>query len=252
MTGRLLSFWAPLLAISLMSADAAAEQIAVIGTGMMGGALGPRLVAAGHRVTYGSRDPGQEHVVALLARSGEAATATTHVEAVRDADIVIIAVPWKAVEPVVAGLKDELDGKIVVDITNALTLADDGLPQMAVETSGGELVQSWIPDAKVVKAFNTVGFHVVMEPQRGNGPVSVPIASNHAEAKARVSTLVEQLGFEPLDAGPMRFSRTLERLAGLYRVPRWSDRRDETFEYYFRPVPEPTPADFPELLRERR
>ena len=239
------------LGLSLIFVDARAERIAVIGTGMMGGALGPRLAAAGHDIVYGSRDPGQAHMAQLLEDTGGKATATSHVMAVRAADIVVIAVPWQAVESVVTKLADELSGKIVIDITNALSNADDGLPQLVVETSGGELVQSWLPDARVVKAFNTVGFHVVMEPQRAGGAVTVPIASNHDEAKARVEQLVRQLGFQPFDAGPLRFSRTLERLAGLYRVPHWSGRREQTFEYYFRPVAEPTPAEFPVLLRPR-
>ncbi|NIP74464.1 MAG: hypothetical protein GTN90_00080 [Xanthomonadales bacterium] len=138
----------------------------------------------------------------------------------------------------------------MIDVTNAQALADDGLPEMVVATSGGELVQSWVPDAKVVKAFNTVGFHVVTEPQRASGPVTVPIASDHSQAKAIARRLAEELGFETMDAGPLRFSRTLERLSVLYRVPHWSGRRDQTFEYYFRPVPEPTPAEFPILLGE--
>ena len=240
-----------LLLLWSVPVSANAERIAIVGTGMMGGALGPRLAAAGHSVTYGTRDPAQDHISELLAVSGDSARAVPHQQAVQSADIVIIAVPWKAVEQVVANLAGALENKIVIDITNAISNADDGLPQLVVPTSGGEMVQGWLPNAKVVKAFNTVGFHVVAERQRAKGPVTVPIASDHDDAKARVTKLVEQLGFEPFDAGTLRFSRTLERLAGLYRVPHWSDRRDQSFEYYFRPVPEPTPAEFPVLVRPR-
>jgi predicted dinucleotide-binding enzyme len=231
--------------------SAQGEPIAVIGTGMMGGALGPRLAESGHQITYGTRDPSQHRVIELVKVTGPSASATTHAAAVADAEIVIIAVPWSALESVVKALGSRLDGKIVIDITNALSNAEDGLPQMAVDTSAGELVQSWLPEAKVVKAFNTVGFHVILEPDRAPGGVTVPVASNHDDARARVLALVNELGFAPFDAGPLRFARTLERLAGLNRVPHWADRRDQTFEYYFRPVAEPTPAEFPVLIRPR-
>ena len=243
--------WLAAACLALLTAGAHGASIAVIGTGMMGGALGPRLADAGHTVTYGTRDPSKDYVRDLVRVTGPQSSAATHGEAVADADIVIIAVPWKALESVVKGLGSQLDGKLVIDITNALQNAEDGLPRLVVETSAGELVQSWLPGAEVVKAFNTVGFHVVAEPERAPGGVTVPVASDHPAARARVIELVKELGFEPFDAGPLRFARTLERLAGLYRIPHWTGRRDQAFEYYFRPVREPTPAEFPVLLRPR-
>ncbi len=243
--------WVVAIGLWVAAMGAQGESIAVIGTGMMGGALGPRLAEAGHQITYGTRDPSQPHIAELVRKTGDSARATTHGEAVAEAEIVIIAVPWRALESVVKALGEQLAGKIVIDITNALSNAEDGLPKMVVDTSAGELVQSWLPSSKVVKAFNTVGFHVVLEPNRAPGGVTVPVASNHEDAKARVLGLVAEIGFSPFDAGPLRFSRTLERLAGLYRIPHWADRRDQTFEYYFRPVAEPTPAEFPVLIRPR-
>ena len=247
------SFLGVLLMSGVLAVEAvAAADIAVIGTGMMGSSLGPRLAAVGHRVIYGSRSPQSSRVQALVADSGANASAASQADAAAAGEIVIIAVPWTAVETVVKSLRSELVGKLVIDVTNAQRLnADDGLPEMAVATSAGELVQDWLPEAKVVKAFNTVGFHVVAEPDRAQGPVTVPVASDHQQAKARVMEIVRQLGFEVLDAGTMRMARALETLSVLYRVPHWSNRREDAFEYYFRPVPEPTPAEFPVLLIER-
>jgi 3-hydroxyisobutyrate dehydrogenase-like beta-hydroxyacid dehydrogenase len=85
-----------------------AEHNAVIGTGMMGGALGARLGAAGHTISYGTRDPSQAHIRELVAETGTSARATSHPEAVRAAKIVIIAVPWKALESVAPGLAQHL------------------------------------------------------------------------------------------------------------------------------------------------
>lgn len=235
----------------LLASIAHAERITVLGTGMMGSALGPRLAAAGHVITYGTRNPKAGYVAAVLERTGAGATALPHAEAVEDADIVIVAVPWRAVASLVEPLRDGLAGKTVIDITNAIENAEDGLPMLMVETSAAEMLQAQLPRSRVVKAFNTVGFHVVAEPERAPGGVTVPVAGDDAQAKAEAMALVEQLGFEAFDAGPLRFARTLERLAGLYRVPHWSGRRESSFEFYFRPVPEPTPMEFPVLLRPR-
>ena len=111
---------------------------------------------------------------------------------------------------------------------------------MTVDTSGGELVQSWVPEAKVVKAFNAVGFPIVVDPKRAGGPVTIPVAGNNAAARKKIIELAKAMGFETMDAGPIRISRVLERLTVLARLPAWTNRRDERFQYYFRKLP----ADF--------
>jgi predicted dinucleotide-binding enzyme len=210
------------------------ETIAVIGTGRVGGALGPRLGALGYPVVYGSRTPVAEKVQALVARSGESSRAASPAEAAGAADIVLLAVPWRAVADTIAGM-GRLDGQIVIDITNALRVGAGGQMEMAVETSAAEIIQRRLPGARVVKAFNAVGAHVMADPAAGGGPVTIPLAGDDAAAKARVAALVGELGFDSADVGPLANARHLEGMAVLYMVPYMSGRTEDAFEFYLRP-----------------
>jgi predicted dinucleotide-binding enzyme len=213
--------------------SATRERVAVLGTGRVGAALGPRLAALGHPVIYGSREPQRADVQALVARSGSGASAAPIAEAVSRADWVLIALPWTATESTLRAV--DLADKLVIDPTNALRFVPaSGYMEMVVETSAAERIRELAPRARLVKAFNTIGAHVMADPTAAGGPVTVPLAGDDVAAKLRVGALVRELGFEAQDLGPLRHARQLEGMALLYMVPLLKGPRSDVFEYYLR------------------
>ena len=226
---RLAPFVLGLTAVPLM-----AETIAVIGTGNVGGALGPAFAAQGHDVVYGSREPGRADVQALVARTPGNAGAALPAAAVVGADIVVLAVPGAAAEAAVLSLGD-LSGKIIIDPTNRVAPGEDGYFDHVAETSNGQLVQSLAPDARVVKAFNTLNYRTMIDP---GGPVTIPLAGDDAAAKATVAELVAGMGLEPYDVGPIRSARVLEDMLTI-----WINARQAgtPYDYHFRRQDSPAP-----------
>lgn len=183
-------------------------RIAIIGTGNVGGAIAHGLKGKGHAVVFGARDPSAAAVMALAGRAE--ATVATPVEAAAAAEIIILALPWTAAETSVSTLGD-LSGKIVVDCMNPLGRTAGGLGLTVGHTnSGGEIVQGWLPGARVVKTLNQVGAEMMADntalPHR---PVMF-MAGNDDGAKGAVAQLLADLGFDPLDAGDITKSRLLE------------------------------------------
>lgn len=216
------------------SMPVSAEVVAVIGTGRMGGAIGPRFAETGHTVIYGSRSPASEKVQALVAETGNDARADTSANAIAEADIVVLALLWSATEGLIKANVNDLNGKIIFDITNATLKALQPDREGAVDSSAGALIQEWAPKAKVVKAFNTVGYHIVADPNHAGGPVTVPLVGNDQASMVRVSEIVQAMGFETMILGGIEQAHVLEGMASLYFVPYGAGRFDEAFEYYFR------------------
>jgi NADPH-dependent F420 reductase len=193
-------------------------KIAVIGAGNVGGTLGKRWAQAGHEVAFGARDPADARVAALVRESGPGAQAASVPEAARGADVVALAVPWENAQEALAAA-GELRGRILIDATNPVVLTPEGLRRGLVighTTSGAEEVARWAEGARVVKAFNTTGWPNMADPLYGSQGLSMPLCGDDAEAKKVVADLARQLGFEPVDVGPLRSARYLEPLAMLW------------------------------------
>ena len=212
-----------------------ADTIAVIGTGDVAGALGPEFAAQGHTIVYGSRNPSRDNVRALVARTGNAASATTPAESVTGADIVVMAVPGTAVETVTRSLGD-LSRKIIIDPTNAIDRSDNGNLELVYSTSTAEIIQGAAPGAHVVKAFNTLNWRTMVDPDSSGGPVSIPLVGDNSEAKARVAELVEGMGLEAIDLGPLRYARHVEGMLLVWIHNRHGGGDGPAFDYHLRKV----------------
>jgi len=181
-------------------------RIAIIGTGNVGGAIARGLAGKGHDLVLGARDPAK--VAALAAETG--AQVASSVAAAAGADIVILALPWGAAEAAVRDLGD-MAGQIVVDCMNPIgrTAAGMGLT-LGHTTSGGEIVQGWLPRAQVVKTLNQVGAEIMADTARLPHPPVMFMAGNDIDAKVKVGLMLTDLGFEALDAGDITKARLLE------------------------------------------
>lgn len=189
-------------------------KIAFIGSGQVGAALADNLAKAGHDVVLAARDPGSESVHAALARQPRL-TVGAPAAAVAAADVVFLATPYAANSAALAGL--DLRGKVLVDCTNPV---GPGLSHgLESRTSGAEAVQRLAPDARVVKAFTIYGWENFADsayPGYGDLKPVMLLAGDDAAANVQVGTLCRELGWEPLDCGPLAHALHLEHLTLLW------------------------------------
>ena len=174
-------------------------KIAIIGAGSVGGTLGGRFEEVGHRVTYGVRDP-----------AGREKT-TTVIDAVKDAELIVLATPWNAAKSAVESAGN-LEGKILVDATNPI------VPGFKLEhdPSGAERVAQWAKGAKVVKCFNQIGVEVMADPRFGDRRSVLFATGDDAAAKKTVIELARSIGFDCHDAGALANASIVENFAMLW------------------------------------
>lgn len=188
-------------------------RIGILGSGLMGAKLGTLFARAGHEVVFSYARSWQK--LERLAREAEGdARAGTPGEAARGADAVLLAVHWSRVDEVLEQAGD-LAGQVVVTCSLPMNEEDTGLV-LAHTTSGAEALAKKIPAAHVVSAFGTVPSEVlfgVYEARRKAGRPSLAYCGDHPDAKEVAVQLGRDLGFEPMDAGPLRIARYLEPFA---------------------------------------
>ncbi|MGW5194320.1 NADPH-dependent F420 reductase [Kribbella sp. NPDC004138] len=184
------------------------SSISFIGLGGMAHAIAARAVTGGHSIELVGRDPAKAK--GLAAELGVEATVGTF-GTVPAGDIVVLAVPYASAVPVVAHYGDALAGKVIIDISNTFN-ADATALVVPDGTSGAQEIAKAAPaSAHVVKAFNTVFGHVLVQDR----PLDVFVAGDDLQAKASVSAFIESLGLRPLDVGGLEMARWLEGVGRL-------------------------------------
>jgi 8-hydroxy-5-deazaflavin:NADPH oxidoreductase len=186
-------------------------RVAIIGAGNVGSALARACAAADHEVIVSSRQP--ENAAKVAADVGGRA-ARSNRDAVEGADMVVLAVPSKAVATILDEVRPEIVGKIVVDPTNPTTWDYEEL----FDASGSlaDAIQLLVPGARVVKAFNTILASRLNDPVVDGVPLDGFYAGDDEAAKATVAELLATVGFRPLDVGGLPAARVLELMAVLH------------------------------------
>lgn len=194
-------------------------NVGILGTGDVGQRLGTGFIESGHQVKMGSRDPKNEKMSQWVSQTGGKASGGTFAEAARFGEVIVLATLWSGTENALnAADRNNFDGKVVIDATNPLVFPESGPPQLALgwNDSGGEQVQRWLPQARVVKCFNIVGNALMFRPQLPGGPPDMFIAGNDDQAKKVVTDILAQFGWPGIDVGGIEGSRLLEPLCILW------------------------------------
>lgn len=198
-------------------------RYAVLGTGDVGRTLGGRLAQLGHEVTLGSRTKDNPAALEWARSAGPQARAGTFAEAASSAEVVVVAVGGRvALAALEAAGAANLDGKVVVDVSNPMAFEDGEVRLSPVESdSVGEQIQRAFPHARVVKTLNTVNCKVMVDPALVPGEHQVFVCGADAEAKEQVRGMLGEFGWPPhrvLDLGGIRSARSVEML-----LPLWLD-----------------------------
>jgi predicted dinucleotide-binding enzyme len=183
-------------------------KIGTVGSGRIGGTLGELWLKAGHEVMFSSLD--LEYDRKLAARLGGKARAGTSKEAAAFCEVLLIAVPYAALPQVGRDLAGMINGKVVIDASNPVVARDGEVATRAREKGAGLASAEMLPGARLVRAFNAIGYARMQAAGQSQGErIGMPIAGEDAGAIAVASRLVREVGYEPVLIGPLAMGRYL-------------------------------------------
>lgn len=194
-------------------------NVTIIGSGNMARGIGSRLVAGGNSIRILDRDQEKADTLAVelrdLAQDGAEVSTGSFGDQI-ESEVVVLAVPYDAVESISQQYGSGLSGKVVVDITNPVDWESFDRLVTPPDSSAAEEIDRLIPEAAVVKAFNTTFAGTLVGGEVAGQPLDVFVASDDPDAKQKIAGLIEAGGLHPVDAGPLRRARQLEGLGFLH------------------------------------
>ena len=182
-------------------------KIGIVGSGRVGGTLGGVWVKAGHEVMFSSRHLEDDRE--LAASLGPNAHAGTPKEAVAFGEVVMVSVPDHAMPDVRDTVGELLKGKVVIDTCNPFVGRDGELAQWALEKGAGLASKELLPGARIVRAFNAIGWVSMGRTHDNPGRIGMPIASDDPEAVAVAEPLIRDIGYEPILVGGLEMGKYL-------------------------------------------
>jgi 8-hydroxy-5-deazaflavin:NADPH oxidoreductase len=213
-------------------------RIGILGSGLMGGKLGTLFARAGHEVVF-SYARSKAKLNKLAKAAGANARAGTPREAAQDADVILLAVHWLRMDDVLREAGD-LSGKVIVTCSLPMDAGNTSLV-IGRTISGAEELAKKVPKAKVVGAFNTVPSEVlfgVFAARRKASKPSLVYCGDDPRSKAIVAELIRDVGFDPVDAGPLRIARYTEPFALLVGELAYETAAGPELAYRFESFPE--------------
>jgi predicted dinucleotide-binding enzyme len=182
-------------------------KIGIVGSGQVGGTLGAVWISAGHEVMFSSREI--EHDKALAAKLGANARAGTPREAAAFGEVVMISVPYRALPEVAKDIANLIKGKVVIDTCNPFVSRDGDIAAWARDKGAGLASAELLPGTRLVRAFNAIGYSSMGQAHEQPGRVGMPIAGDDVEAIALASTLIRDIGYEPVVIGGLTMGKYL-------------------------------------------
>ena len=198
-----------LMTRGLVAAETPSAKIGIIGSGRIGSTLGGLWLKAGHEVMFSSLDLAYDQ--ALAARLGAGAHAGTPREAAAYGEVLLISVPYAALPQLGRDLADSIQGKVLLDTCNPIPARDGDMAIEAKVVGAGISSARLLPGARLVRAFNSVGYSLLQsEAHRAGQRVAIPLASDDAQALATAVKLVQEAGFEPVVVGALARARDFD------------------------------------------
>jgi predicted dinucleotide-binding enzyme len=195
-------------------------KIAMLGTGVVGRSIGTKLVSLGHEVRMGSRTPDNEAAAGWVSSAGSSSSQGTFADAAAFGDLVFNCTSGSAsLDALRAAGAENLAGKVLVDVSNALDFSDGPALFVTTKESLGEQIQAAFPEARVVKTLHTMNAEVMVDPSLVPGEHDVFVSGNDTAAKEEVSALLESFGWSReriLDLGDISGARATEMYVMLW------------------------------------